>query len=224
MRPNLLMITLILLLTACTRPPEQEVTPESPPEGPRPEVEQWGALIRLYETGQLQARLNAGYLAQYAPPTGAYTRMDTVTADFFDSAGEETSHLVARSGIIYDQEREGRRRVKTWGDVVLTGSEGQTVKADTLWWDEDRDQVWTEGPVEWTDQGDVMRGIGFISDTALTDFTVYQGSGTFPRGGRWLEEERSRERAGVDTTAARADTLRSARPDTAVRIPPGEGS
>jgi LPS export ABC transporter protein LptC len=220
MRPNLPMITLALLLVTCTRPPEQEAPPEPPPVGPRPEVEQWDALIRLYETGQLQARLKAGYLAQYAPPTGAYTRMDTVTSDFFDSAGEETSHLVARAGIIYDQEREGRRRVKTWGDVVLTGSEGQTVRADTLWWDEDRDRVWTLGPVEVTDQGDVLRGTGFESDTALTDIRVYQGSGTFPRGGRWLEQERETGQAGGDTTATRPDTLRSARGDSVVRIPP----
>ncbi len=220
MRLSLPVIILVLLLAACTRPPEQEVSPELPPEGPRPEVEQWGALIRLYETGRLQARLNAGYLAQYAPSTGAYTRMDTVTADFFDTAGEETSHLVARSGIIYDQEREGRRRVKTWGDVVLTGSEGQTVRADTLWWDEDRDQVWTLGPVEVTDQEDVLRGTGFQSDTALTDIQVFQSSGSFPRGGRWLEQERTSGQAGGDTTVTRPDTLRSARPDSLARIPP----
>ena len=220
MRPNLPTITLILLLVACTRPPGEDVPPELPLAGPRPDVEQWGAAIRLYETGQLQALLNAGYLAQYAPPTGAYTRMDTVTADFFDSAGEETSHLVARAGIIYDQEREGRRRVKTWGDVVLSGSQGQAVRADTLWWDEDRDQVWTLGPVEVTDQGDILRGTGFESDTALTDIRVYQGSGTFPRGGLWLEQDRATGRAGGDTTTTHPDTLRSTRGDSVVWIPP----
>jgi hypothetical protein len=60
MRPSLPIITLVLLLIACTRSPEQEVPPELPPVGPRPEVEQWSAVIRLYETGQIQALLNAG--------------------------------------------------------------------------------------------------------------------------------------------------------------------
>jgi LPS export ABC transporter protein LptC len=224
MRPSLVMITLVGLLAACSRTSREEIPPELPISGLRPEVEQWGALIRLFETGRLQALLEAGYLAQFVPSTGPYTRMDTVTADFFDPAGEVTSHLVAQAGIIYDQEREGRRRVKTWGDVLLTGSEGQTVRADTLWWDEDLDRVWTDGPVEVTDQGDVLRGIGFESDTALTDIRVYQGSGTFPRGGRWLKEEETGERAGADTTAARPDTLRSTRPDSTVRIPPAGGA
>ena len=109
-------LMLLVLLAACSRPPREETGVVSAPDpGPRPELEQWDAVIRLYETGQVQAFLEAGYLAQYNPPSGAYTHMDTVEADFYDEQGEPTSHLVAESGRIFDQEREGRRRVKTWG-------------------------------------------------------------------------------------------------------------
>ncbi len=236
-RPALLV--LLVLLASCSRPPREETAAVQPPAtGPRPELEQWDALIRLYETGQVQAFLEAGYLAQFNPPSGAYTHMETVEADFFDEQGEPTSHLVAESGRIFDQEREGRRRVKTWGGVVLTGNEGQTVRADTLWWDEARESVWTDGPVEVVDQGDVLRGIGFESDVALRNIHVYQGSGTFPRGGRWLDDERSAEgtgptKASSDTSGARRDTTTvppdssrilpgavTVRPDTVGVIPP----
>jgi len=148
--------------------------------------------------------------------------MDTMQVDFFDEGGEAGSHLDADAGEIHDQEREGRRRVKTWGGVVLTGREGQTVRADTLWWDEAGDRVYTDGPVEVTTvEGELLRGIGFESDTRLENTRVFEGSGISPRGGEWLDEERRAEsETPPDSAATPADTLRPpARPDT-TRIPP----
>jgi hypothetical protein len=104
----------------------------------------------------------------------------------------------------------------------LVGKEGQTVRADTLWWDEVQDRVYTDGPVEVTEEGDVLRGIGFESDTQLTEMHIYQARGESFRAGRRLEEEREVEFARSDSAIAAPDTL-AALPDSTA-IPPGTGA
>ncbi len=224
-----LLALLIVLVGACAREPREEAQIEiPPPTGPRPDSEQWMAIIRLYETGLLQSVIDARYVAVFTLPARNFTRLDTLEADFYDEEEEAVSHLSANSGEIYDQEAEGKRRVKTWGDVLLVGREGQTVRADTLWWDEVRDRVHTDGPVEVTEEGDVLRGIGFESDTELTEMRIFNVSGESARGGRWLEEERVEETvadsvmAGPDSTATIPPGMTAASPDTTV-IPPGLG-
>ncbi len=222
-----LLTLLVVLAGACAREPREEVEVETPPPaGPTPDSEQWEAVIRLYETGSLQSVIDARYVAIFTLPARNFTRLDTLEADFFDEEEKVTSHLSANSGEIHDQEAEGNRRVKTWGDVLLVGREGQTVRADTLWWDEVRDRVYTDGPVEVTEEGDVLRGIGFESDTELTEMRIFNVSGESGRGGRWLEEERVEEAAadtvvaGPDSTAVIPPDITGASPDTTV-IPPG---
>ena len=210
---------LLLVWGGCGRAPREETEIAAPPqEGPRPESEQWDAVIRLYEEGMIRSVIDARHLAVYSLPARNYTHMDTIEADFFDEEGKSSSHLNAEAGEIYNQEKEGSRRVKTWGGVVLVGREGQTVRADTLWWDEVQDRVYTDGPVEVTEEGDVLRGIGFESDTQLTEMHIYQARGESFRAGRQLEEEREAEFARSDSTAAAPDTS-AALPDSTAILP-----
>jgi LPS export ABC transporter protein LptC len=176
-----------------------------------PESEQWDAVISLYEEGSTQAVINAAHLTVFTGPGGGTTHMDTVDADLYGESEGPSSHLTADAGEIYEQDREGHRRVKTWGDVLLVGTEGRTVRADTLWWDESGDRVYTDGPVEVTQEGDVLRGIGFEGDSRLEHFTIRRASGISPRGGRWLQDERS-----APPPPASADSVSSVRPDTSV--------
>ncbi len=204
MKGRLLPILAVLLLTGCgARPGEDPAADRPPQEGPRPESEQWDARIRLFEQGLRRAFIEAEHLAVYQLPAETYTHMDTLSARFFDEDGEASSHLTARAGRIFDQEREGMRRVKTWGDVVLRGEQERVVRADTLWWEEGRDRVYTDGPVEVTEGEDVLRGVGFESDAQLRDMTIRRASGTSPRGGERVRDE-----------------MRAAPPDTSGSIPP----
>ncbi len=204
-----LIVVMFLTLACCGRAPSVEDEGAAPPpQGPRPDSEQWDAVIQLFDHGKTQAVLEAEYLAVFDLPRKKYTHMDTLQVDFFDEEGEVSSHLTADSGEIHDQEREGHRRVKTWGGVVLVSREGRTVRADTLWWDEVEDRVYTDGPVEVTREGDILRGIGFESDTRLENMRFFEGSGVSQRGGEWLDEERrADEQTQPDSTAAPADTL-----------------
>lgn len=203
------MIALLLIIGGCGRAPSLEDRVSSPPpDGPRPDSEQWDVVIQLYKTGRKQAVLDAKYVAIFDMPGNNLTRMDTLEVDFFDEEGTPASHLTAESGEIYDQNREGRRRVKTWGDVVLVGSEGRMVRADTLWWDEEGDRLYTDGPVEVTREGELLRGTGFESDTRLENMRLYEGSGISYQGGEWLEEENlTDEEVASDTTLVAPDTL-----------------
>jgi LPS export ABC transporter protein LptC len=208
-----------VIAAACAEPPETAGAAETASlpqiEGPRPDSEQWEAVIDLFETGRRQARIEARYMALFRLPERNYTRMDTLEADFFDSEGTRSSHLVARSGEIYNQDRPGRRQVKTWGEVLLTAEEGREVRADTLWWDEARDLVYTFGPFEMLRAGEFIRGTGLEADTRLDSYRFIDASGWSEQGGEWLETE-------ADSTAfAPPDTSGTPAADPARGIPPG---
>lgn len=214
-----LIVAIVVAVTGCGRTSRMEIPETAPPqEGPRPDSEQWDAVIHLFEEGDTQAVIEAEYMAVFQIPDNDHTRLDTLQVDFFDEEGTVSSHLVADSGEIYNQDREGRRSVKTWGGVMLTGTEGRTVRADTLWWDEEMDQVYTDGPVEVTREGELLRGIKFRSDTRLEKMTFEESSGYSLQGGEWLEEERRTE-TEPDSAVAVPDTVRVPPPDTS-RIPP----
>ena len=174
--------------------------PDPPRQGPRPSSEQWDATIRLYERGDARAIIHATYVAVFDHLPVPYTQMDTIDALLMGEPDEESSRLTADTGRIFDVDREGRRRVQTWGGVILEGNQGRTVRADTLWWDEGRDRIHTDGPVEVTQEGEILRGFGFESDTRLDRFEIQRASGISERGGRWLQDE-GRRSAAADTVA-----------------------
>ena len=213
--PALLPVLLLLLLmaAACQTTEQPDVGDPAPEQtGPRPDSEQWQAVIELHDRGLKRSVIEAEYLAVYQLPGNNRTRLDTLAVDFFDEEGAPSSNLIADSGEIFDQDREGRRRVKTWGGVVLTGTEGQVVRADTLWWDEADDRLYTDGPVEVTREGEILQAVGFESDTRLEEMRLGTVTGSSVRGGEWMEEERSRDRGAAPDTA-------SVPPDT-TSIPP----
>ncbi|MFC1500108.1 LPS export ABC transporter periplasmic protein LptC [Candidatus Zixiibacteriota bacterium] len=211
----LLVSVISTTLIAGCEPTPQPDTPEPAPTqlGPRPDSEQWQAVIQLYEKGIKRSSIDADYLAVFQEAGSSRTRMDTLEVDFFDLEGENTSHLIADSGEIFDQDREGRRKVKTWGGVLLTGPEGQVVRADTLWWDERNDQLYTDGPVEVTQDGDLLNAIGFESDTKLEEMRFGEVTGRSLQGGAWVDEEGRNEGAQPDTASTNPDTA-STNPDT----------
>lgn len=201
---------ILLSFAACSRPPDtRDDTPVLPPAGPRPDSEQWDAVISLFESGRKQAVIEARYMALFQLPERSYTHMDTLEADFFDAEGALSSHLVARAGEIYNQDRAGRRRVKTWGEVVLLAEQGREVRADTLWWDEARDRVYTFGPFEMMREGEFIQGAGLEADTRLDEYRFIDASGWSEQGGEWLEAE-------TDSTASA--------PIDSLGIPPADSS
>ncbi len=219
----LLTAILLTMATGGCEPTQQPDVPEETPDqlGPRPDSEQWNAIIQLHERGLKKSVIIAVYLAVYQVPGNNRTRLDTLEVDFFDMEGEKSSHLVADSGEIYDQNREGRRRVKTWGGVLLTGTEGQVVRADTLWWDEAGDRLHTDGPVQVTRDGDILNAIGFESDTQLKKMDFKEVSGSSMQGGEFVDEERGPDPAAApETITAPPDTSRTVMADTSRAVPP----
>jgi len=222
---GILLLAAILLTVAaegCEQTEQPDIPEEDPGQtGPRPDSEQWQAIIQLHERGLKKSVIRSDYLAVYRFPGNNRTRLDTLEVDFFDMEGEKTSHLAADSGEIYDQDREGRRRVKTWGGVVLTGTGGQIVRADTLWWDEADDRLHTDGPVEVTREGDILNAIGFESDTQLEDMWLGEVSGSSMQGGEWVDVERGPDpESESETGAVSPDSARAVPPDTSGTIPP----
>lgn len=122
--------------------------------------------ILLSERGVKKVLIESDYLEKYSSKDS--TIMAGIEATFFDSLGQITSTLVSDSGII----RENSKRLEVWGNVKVVSSNGVTLEADSLFWDQERDSVTTESFVRITHRGNVQTGYGLQSDNSLTNFRI----------------------------------------------------
>lgn len=97
---------------------------------------------------------------------------DTIQVRFFDDdTGAPTSTLTARSG-----ELEQASQVMTARENVVVRGQEATIRTEELHYDPESDLLTSEGPTEINQRGNVIRGQGVVSDTALRDIRITGGS------------------------------------------------
>ncbi|HKY61496.1 MAG TPA: LPS export ABC transporter periplasmic protein LptC [Gemmatimonadota bacterium] len=96
---------------------------------------------------------------------------DTIQVRFFDDAGAPTSTLTARSGELEQTTQEMIARE----EVVVRGRDA-TIRTEELHYDPSSDRLTSEGRTEINQRGNVIRGQGVVSDTALRDIRITGGS------------------------------------------------
>lgn len=157
----------LALIAGCTeRTPGDNSGQSDEPPRLIPDQILYQSNILLSERGIKKVLIESDYLEKYSSKDS--TIMAGIEATFFDSLGQITSTLVSDSGII----RENSKRLEVWGNVKVVSSNGVTLEADSLFWDQERDSVTTESFVRITHRGNVQTGYGLQSDNSLTNFRI----------------------------------------------------
>jgi len=117
---------------------------------------------------------------------------DTIQVRFFDDAGAPTSTLTARSGELEQATQEMIARE----NVVVRGRDA-IIRTEELHYDPTSDRLTSEGRTEIDQRGNVIRGQGVVSDTALRDIRITGGSAVLRS-----DPERQERPAGVTATRA----------------------
>jgi LPS export ABC transporter protein LptC len=118
---------------------------------------------------------------------------DTIQVRFFDDAGAPTSTLTAKSGELEQATQEMIARE----DVFVRGRDA-TIRTEELHYDPTSDRLTSEGRTEINQGGNVIRGEGVVSDTALRDIRITGGSAVL----RSDPEGQERPAAGAEAGGA----------------------
>lgn len=225
MRAGLLAAGVLVVLAACGEDATPVRTVEPPagrPGLPTPDqvVEDGTHVITVQ--GVKKAEIAAERLLFYNGEGKVYG--DTIQVRFFDDAGAPTSTLTAKSGELEQATQEMIARE----NVFVRGREA-TIRTEELHYDPTSDQLTSEGRTEINQRGNVIRGQGVVSDTALRDIRITGGSAIL-RSDPERQERRAADAEGAGAGRADGDprsrpaagdtaTTGSATPPRAIPVP-----
>jgi len=139
----------------------------------RPDQELRDARISLYNGAVKTTDVKADYMEKYEKLDSTLAwKLDVY---FYDSVGEQMSHLVADSGLV----REQIQLIEVFGDVHVDSHDGTSLITRHLLWNSPKNRVETDSFVTFVQPGgDTLRGYGFEADKNLNHWKIkHQSSG-----------------------------------------------
>ncbi|MDR2581478.1 MAG: LPS export ABC transporter periplasmic protein LptC [Fibromonadaceae bacterium] len=178
--------SLPFLLLSCTQTKEDYV-PWEPREYPVMLFSDT-TILELYEGSRLSWKVKTAYLERWGGSDSIFVK--PIFADIYDSLGNKAAFLRADSGNLNMR----MTFVRAYGRVYAISPKGAAVRADSLMWLKSDDKIRTDGPVRVVSEtGDVLQGIGFLSDAKLENWHIRSKvTGIFQDAANRLKEEDSR--------------------------------
>lgn len=171
---RLLCLLSIGYFLACSPPEADETIPEAPPEAEMG-VESFGVEYVYTDSAKLAAKLRAAHVIE--KPEGEGNEAGTVhyfsggvEIEFFDPIGRPRSHMTSREGVLYREKRIAEMR----GDVVLTNFKGERLETEQLFWDDQKDSIYTNKFIRIETPDKIITGSrGLRSNTSFTAYTIF---------------------------------------------------
>lgn len=165
-------IVILALLQFCSAPEQNGQTTQVE----RPSQESWNSDIYLTKLGTRHAKVHAGHLSQYDDEEMVIMNQK-VQSDFYRD-GEHSSVLLADSAVIFRKTNV----MRAFGDVVVESDSGDiTLKTPRLVYDPDTEKITSDTTVTLTTETDTLHGIGFESNSDLTEWRIVQPHGVTRR-------------------------------------------
>lgn len=163
----LVLILVTLLFGACTKTGNYTTFPK----GKVPDQEIWNAVITVTRGGQVDSRIYATHIVQYQNSNDMIIS-DSMRIDFYND-GLHDSYLTADSGIV----NEVKDKIVAIGHVVMVSDSGFTAYADSLFYINDSNKVYTNGAIQIYSKEDTLYGTDFISDTDFKNWIIFNPLG-----------------------------------------------
>ncbi|MEM6686111.1 MAG: LPS export ABC transporter periplasmic protein LptC [Bacteroidota bacterium] len=121
------------------------------------------------DSGKVKSTLRSPYLKDYSNQKFPFMEFPKkIKLEFFDEDNNK-SVVTADYAILYSD----TRLVDLQGNVVLTTHEGDILEAPQLYWDQDREWIFTEGEFKWSNENGVQlqgtNGIDFNRNLTIID-------------------------------------------------------
>jgi LPS export ABC transporter protein LptC len=128
-----------------------------------PQQESWNSTIVISDSGRITAIIVAGY----------FRMSQGVKVRFFNTEGKQTSVLTSKEGSV----DEATNNLEAYKDVVVVSNDSSKLRTERLFWDDQRQLIWTPEYVEITTLKEKLKGHGFESDQGLNKYRIFRVTG-----------------------------------------------
>ena len=137
-----------------------------------PQQESWNSTIVVSDSGHISAIIDAGYIR--VSELSQKTQMSQgVKVHFFNREGKLTSILTSDSGNV----DETTNNMEAQKNVVVISSDSAKMLTDQLFWDNQRQLIYTPAFVQIITAKDKLQGHGFESDQSLKNYRIFSVTG-----------------------------------------------
>ncbi len=118
--------------------------------------------------GKLKAKLSAPFMLRYYDSVPRVEFPNTLHVDFYNDSMQVESYLNAKKAYYYEQQS----RVILNDSVVVIRINGDTLKTNELFWEQNLHKLFTNSNVEIRQKTKTIFGKGFESDETLKNFRI----------------------------------------------------
>jgi LPS export ABC transporter protein LptC len=137
-----------------------------------PQQESWNSTIVVSDSGRVSAIIDAGYIR--VSDLSRQTQMSQgVKVRFFNREGKQTSLLTSDSGSV----DEANNNLEAQKNVVVVSSDSSHMTTEHLFWDNQRQLIYTPDYVQIKTAKDKLQGHGFESDQSLKNYRIFRVTG-----------------------------------------------
>src|SRR5678816_3683240 len=126
----------------------------------------------LSQDGRVRARLTAPLMTMKQSDTPKTEFPNTLHVDFYDSVKLQ-SQLFARYGLYYNN----KRLVYLRDSFVVFNVQGDTLRTEELWWDQNKELIYTNVPVHIRKPDEKIDGTGLVADQNFRSWTITNAKG-----------------------------------------------
>ncbi|MCH8554029.1 MAG: LPS export ABC transporter periplasmic protein LptC [Schleiferiaceae bacterium] len=162
----------LCLLVSCVNDPEEVKKATVEDESPL-EIQE-NVRLTYTDSGMVKLILEADRAENFGhteEPTLVFP--EGIFVRFFNEEGEEDSQITSEYAIRYVNKKLWKAR----GDVVVLNSKGEKLNTEELFWDEEKEIIYSNVFVKMTTEDQIIMGEGFESDQNFTNAEVKKVTG-----------------------------------------------
>lgn len=129
--------------------------------------------LKYTDSAKLKAHLISPKMLDYSNRDFAFNEFpDGVNLKLYDELGREST-VISDYAIVYDQ----TNLIDLKGNVVLTTHDGNVLNADQLYYDQEKNWLFTNQPVKFNTRDQIINGNGFDSNMDFSQARVLEITG-----------------------------------------------
>lgn len=164
---KILFLLFLFFAVSCDEVKVKPVVIESSDEKNPPSQESWDSKVLFTDRSRLKAILYSDHIRMYEEER--YKLLTGVRIEFFDGDGQRTSVLTSKRGRTDDITQD----MYAMDSVVVVSDSGTVVRTDELVWRNKDEKIISDKFVSIVSPKEKMEGIGFESDAALENYTIF---------------------------------------------------
>jgi len=127
------------------------------------------------DSGKLQVIIQAPIVERYTRGVDPYSEFPNgIEVTFFNKMNEPSAHLTSD----YAKYFEGKKMWELRYNVKVRNEQNELLETELLFWEEEKDRVFTDRYVRIIRKDMIANGIGFESDSRLTKTRILKGHNT----------------------------------------------